>query len=200
MRWAQGNSEKMVIRSPVDGIAVISSMWKGGSMSDVQEGDEVRPGFSFLQVVNPGQMQVRVRVNQADIGELDRGQKATIHLDAYPDLAFAGRVAAIAAVAQTSAFYEKVRVFNALFAIQGSDPKLLPDLSASVDLELESQHDALVAPRDAIFADNGHTYVLVKNGSSYQKREVRVGPANDVEQIILSGVEKGVVVLRNPSS
>jgi multidrug efflux pump subunit AcrA (membrane-fusion protein) len=200
MRWAQGNSEKMVIRSPVDGIAVISSMWKAGSMSDVQEGDEVRPGFSFMQVVNPGQMQVRVRVNQADIDELDNGQNATVHLDAYPDLSFSGQVASIAAVAQTSAFYDKIRVFNALFAIKGSDPKLLPDLSASVDVEIETQHDALVAPRDAIVADNGHTYVLVKSGSSYEKREVKVGPANDVDQMILSGIEKGAVVLRNPSS
>ncbi len=200
MRWAQGNAGKMVIHSPVDGVAVISSMWKAGSMSDVQEGDEVRPGFSFMQVVNPGQMQVRVRVNQADIDELDKGQNAIIHLDAYPDLSFSGKVEAIAAVAQTSAFHDKVRVFTVLFFINGSDPKLLPDLSAAVDVELERRRDALVAPRDAILADHGRTYVFVKNGSGYEKREVKVGSANDTEQIILSGVEKGAVLLRNPSS
>jgi multidrug efflux pump subunit AcrA (membrane-fusion protein) len=200
MRWSQGNSEKMVIRAPVDGIAVLSSIWKSGSMSDVQEGDEVRPGLNFMQIVNPGQMQVRVRVNQADIDALTNGQNAVIHLDAYPDLAFPGKVMSIAAVAQTSAFYEKVRVFTALFLINGSDPKLLPDLSASVDVELERRPDALVAPRDAILTDNGRTYLLVKNGSSYEKREVKVGAANDVEQIILSGVEKGAVVLRDSRS
>jgi len=200
VRWAQGNAEKMVIRSPVDGIAVINSTWKSGSMSDVQEGDEVRPGSSFMQVVNPGQMQVRVRVNQADIDDLDEGQNATIHLDAYPDLSFSGKVKAIAAVAQTSAFHDTVRIFTVLFFIQGTDPKLLPDLSAAVDVELQRQSAALVAPRDAIVTDNGRQYVLIRSGSSYEKREVKVGPANDVEQVILSGVEKGTVVLRNPSS
>jgi multidrug efflux pump subunit AcrA (membrane-fusion protein) len=200
MRWAQGNAGKMVIHSPVDGIAVINSTWKSGSMSDVQEGDEVRPGSAFMQVVNPGQMRVRVRVNQADIDDLEDGQKATIHLDAYPDLTLSGKVEGIAAVAQTSAFYDKVRVFTVFFLINGSDPKLLPDLSAAVDVELEREPNALVAPRDAILTENGHAYVLVKSGSSYERREVKLGAANDVEQVILSGVEKGATLLRNPSS
>lgn len=200
MRWAQGNAEKMVIHSPVDGIAVINSTWKAGSMSDVQEGDEVRPGSSFMQVVNPRQMQVRARVNQADIDDLSDGQNATIHLDAYPDLSFSGKVEAITAVAQTSAFSDKVRVFTVLFFINGSDAKLLPDLSAAVDVELERRPGALVAPRDAIVTDHGHAYVLVKSGSSVERREIKVGPENDVEQVILSGVEKGAVLLRNASS
>jgi len=199
-RWAQGNTEKMVIHSPVDGVAVINSMWKAGSLSDVQEGDEVRPGFSFMQVVNPGQMQVRVRVNQADVDTLQEGQTAGIHLDAYPDLSFSGRVQSVAAVAQTSAFSGKVRVFTVLFAINGSDPKLLPDLSAAVDVQLESRPAVLVAPRDAIITENSHAYVRVKNGSDYQRQEVKLGPANDVEQVIVSGVEKGAVLLRNSST
>ncbi len=200
MRWAQSNTEKMVIHSPVDGIAVINSMWKGGSLSDVQEGDEVRPGFAFLQVVNPGQMQVRARVNQADIDDLLVGQTARIHVDAYPELSFAGTVERIAAVAQTSAFYNKVRVFTVVFLINGSDAKLLPDLSAAVDVELDREPHVLVAPRDALLKEKDHTYVRVKSSAGDQKHEVKVGNSNDLEQVILSGVEKGAVLLRNPSS
>jgi hypothetical protein len=48
-------------------------------------------------------------------------------------------------------------------------------------------------------AENGKHFVLVKSGSSYARREVQVGAVNDVEQVIVSGVEKGAVVLRNPS-
>jgi len=198
--WAQGNTEKMVIRSPVNGVAVINSMWKSGSLSDVQEGDEVRPGFAFMQVVNPGQMQVRVRVNQADVDTLQEGQTARIHLDAYPDLSFSGKVERIAAVAQTSAFSGKVRVFTALFSISGSDPKLLPDLSAAVDVQFQNRTGVLVAPRDAIVTENSRSYVKVKNGSDYQRQEVKLGPANDLEQVIVSGVEKGAVLLRNSST
>jgi multidrug resistance efflux pump len=200
MKWAQGNTEKMVIHSPVDGVAVINSMWKGGSLSDVQEGDEVRPGFGFMQVVNPGQMQVRAKINQADIDDVREGQNVVIHLDAYPDLTFSGNVVRIAGVAQTSAFNGKVRVFTTVFSIKGSDPKLLPDLSAAVDIEIERQPNALVVPRDAVFSENGHSYVRLKNGSGYDKQEVKTGAVSDLEEVILSGVQKGAVVLRNAAS
>lgn len=200
MKWAQGNTEKMVIHSPVDGVAVINSMWKGGSLSDVQEGDEVRPGFGFMQVVNPGQMQVRAKINQADIDDVREGQNVVIHLDAYPDLTFSGNVVRIAGVAQTSAFNGKVRVFTTVFSIKGSDPKLLPDLSAAVDIEIERQPNALVVPRDAVFSENGHNYVQLKNGSGYDKQEVKTGAVSDLEEVILSGVQKGAVVLRNAAS
>jgi HlyD family secretion protein len=179
-------------------VAVINSMWKGGSMSDVQEGDEVRAGFPFMQVVNPARMQVRARVNQADIEELRQGQSVHIGLDAYPELSFMGKIERIAAVAQTSAFSTKTRNLVVIFSINGTDPKLLPDLSAAVDIEISREPNILVVPRDAVVRENGKTFVLAKSGSGYEKREVKLGAANDVEQVVVSGVEKGAVVLRNP--
>jgi multidrug resistance efflux pump len=199
MKWAQSNTEKMLVHASMDGVAVINSMWKGGSMSDVQEGDEVRAGFPFMQVVNPARMQIRAKVNQADIEELRQSQSVRIGLDAYPELDFGGRVESIAAVAQTSTFSGKARTVVVLFTINGTDPKLMPDLSASVDIEVERQPNALVAPRDTVMKENGKNFVMVKTGSGYDRREVKLGAANDAEQVIASGVEKGAELLRNPS-
>jgi HlyD family secretion protein len=164
----------------------------------VQEGDEVRAGFPFMQVVNPARMQVRARVNQADIEQLRTGQNVHIGLDAYPELSFTGKIDSIAAVAQASAFSGKARTLVVLFSINGTDPKLLPDLSAAVDIGTSREPSVLVVPRDAVVKENGKTFVLAKNGSGDEKREVKLGAANDVEQVIVSGVEKGTVVLRNP--
>lgn len=200
MNWAQGNTEKMQIHAAVEGVAVINSMWKGGSMGEVQEGDEVRAGFPFMQVVDPSRMQVRARVNQSDISSLRQQENVRVNLDAYPDLVFPGKLEVIAAVAQTSSFSEKARTLTVLFSINGTDAKLLPDLSAAVDVERERRHDALVVTRDAILSDNGHSYLRVKTGSGFEKREVKLGEANDVEQMVLSGVEKNAVVMRNPNS
>jgi len=199
MKWAQSNTEKMLVRASMDGVAVINSMWKGGSMSDVQEGDEVRAGFPFMQVVNPARMQIRAKVNQADIEELRQSQSVHIGLDAYPELDFGGRVESIAAVAQTSTFSGKARTVVVLFTINGTDPKLMPDLSASVDIEVDRRPNALVAPRDTVIRENGKNFVMVKSGSAYDRREVKLGAANDAEQVIASGVEKGAELLRNPS-
>ena len=198
MKWAQNNTQKMLVHASMDGVAVINSMWKGGSMSDVQEGDEVRAGFPFMQVVNPARMQVRARVNQADIEQLRMGQSVHIGLDAYPDLSFMGRIESIAAVAQTSAFSTKTRNLTVIFTINGTDPKLLPDLSAAVDIEVARDPHVLVVPRDAVVTENGKEFVFARSGSAFEKHQVKLGATNDVEQVIVSGVEKGTVVLRNP--
>src|SRR5438128_6045644 len=66
MDYAQGNAAKMVVHSPMQGVVVYNTIWLGGRMGTVQEGDQVRPGVPFLQVVDPSQMEVRVEVNQVD--------------------------------------------------------------------------------------------------------------------------------------
>ena len=200
MRWAEGNAKKMVLRSPMEGIAVVSSMWRQGGNSDIQEGDDVRPGMAIVQVVNPGSMQVRSKVNQVDIEELREGQPVRISLDAYPDLSFPGRLERIPSVAQVNSFSPRTRTFGVLFSIDGSDPRLLPDLSAAVDVEIARVPGVLVAPRDAVYARDGHSFVRVKHGSGYEEREVKLGQANDVEQELQSGVEKGAVLLRHQAT
>jgi HlyD family secretion protein len=200
MLFADRNAEKMSITSPLDGLVVLNNIWKGGQMGEVQEGDQVRPGVPFLQVVNPDTMEVRARANQADVPYLRAGQPVEVRLDAYPDLVFKGRLDQIAAIGTTSGMSDKVHVFSVLFSIQGADPKLMPDLSAAVDVELERTPNALVVPRDALISENGQTYVRVQSGMSNTKRQVKVGALSDVEAVIESGVDEGSVVLRGNSS
>ena len=91
MLHAQTNASLMQIRSPIDGVVVFNTIWKQGNMGEVQEGDQVRPGVPFMQVVDPSIMQVHVMVNQEDLAKLTIGESAQVHLDAYPDLALPGR-------------------------------------------------------------------------------------------------------------
>ena len=91
-----------------------------------------------------------------------------------------------------------VRTFKVVFSVEGTDPKLLPDLSSAVDVELGRQSNVLAAPRDAVFSENGRHYVRLKNGSGFEKREVQLGAANDQEQVLTAGVEQGAILLRNP--
>ena len=73
-------------------------------------------------------------VNQADVGAIAPGQAAKIRLDAYPDLLFDGRVELVAPLGVQSSMTPKVRSFVALVSIQGTNEKLMPDLSASVEI------------------------------------------------------------------
>jgi len=195
-RHAEQNSDKMAVRSAIDGVVVFNPIWKSGQMADVQEGDEVRAGVPFLNVINPAAMQVRARVNQADVSHLRTGQSVTVRLDAYPDLVFPGTVERIAAIGVTSGLTDKVRGFYVRFAIHGSEPRLTPDLSAAVDVELDRRPGALLVPSDAVFSENGQSFVRVQNGSGFEKRAVKTGAANDTDIVIEAGLEPGTVVLR----
>lgn len=197
MEYAQKNTERLAIVSPIDGIVVLNTIWKGGQMGEVQEGDEVRPGVPFMQVVNAGAMIVRSRVNQADISSLEAGQNVRVGLDAYPDLSFGGKIDRIAAIGVTSGLSQKVRTFQVLFAIEGTDPKLMPDLSASVDVELVKKPSVLTVPRDAILNEGQDTYVLIGSVESFSKRKVKLGEMSDTQVVIESGLEEGAHVLRN---
>jgi HlyD family secretion protein len=196
MRHAQRNSDSMVIRSPLAGVVVLNTIFKSNGPGEVQEGDEVRPGVPFLQVVDPQSMQVRARVNQVDVVGLKAGQKATVRLDAYPDLSFPGRVHQVAAIALGGSFSDKIRTFPVLFAIEGFDPRTMPDLSAAVDVELERVSGALVAPRDAVSEESGRHFLRVRNGSGFAKTPVTLGLVSEHEVVLQSGAREGSVVLR----
>lgn len=133
-RNAQRNAQRMLIAAPIDGLVVLKSIWKSGSMAVVQEGEEVRPGIPILDVVDPSAMRVRALVNQADINRLSVGQPALVTLDSYPARTFDARLQQLSPVATTSTLNPRVRSFLAVFSIVGSDAHLLPDLAAAIDV------------------------------------------------------------------
>ena len=197
MRMAETNAERMAILSPIGGMAVLKSIWKSNAMAEVQEGEEVRGGVPIVDIVDPAAMRVRVRVNQGDINELQVGQSVRVGLDAYPDLHFPGKVAQISPLGVMSNLSNKVRGFVALIEIQGSHPNLMPDLTASVDVELARTPGALVVPLDAVRRDGERTVVRVQQGSGFADRQVTLGAKNAHEVVIASGIDAGVVVARN---
>lgn len=139
MDHAKTNSEQMQVRSPLDGVVVLNTIWKQGTIGEVQEGDQVRPGVPFMQVVNPAIMRVRVLANQQDSPSLQVGQAARVRLDAYPEMTLPGQIDQISPIGENGDFSSKLRTFVVIVAIEGNDPKLMPDLSAAVDVDLHSQ-------------------------------------------------------------
>ena len=199
-RQAETNAERMSIRAPIGGMAVVKTIWKGNNMAEVQEGEEVRAGVPIVDIVNPNSMRVRARVNQADVNDLRVGQSVRVGLDAYPTLSFDGRVAQISPLGVASVLSPKVRTFIVLVQVNGSHANLMPDLSASLDVALDRTANAIVIPRDAIRQDGARTIVRVKRGNGFEDRVVTVQETNAHEALVSSGLEDGTVVARNIAS
>jgi multidrug resistance efflux pump len=131
---ATSNASKMRITSPSDGLVVLKSIWKQGTMGEVQEGEEVRSGIPILEVVDPTTMRIRANVNQADATFLSPGAPVRVTLDSYPSRSFPGKVEYVSPVAMTSSMSQRVRTFLAVFSVAATDEHLLPDLAAAVDV------------------------------------------------------------------
>lgn len=195
------NLDRMTVLSPIDGLVVLPPINRGTQQGPAQEGDTVFGGAPFIQVVDSSEMIVRARVNQLDAALLHPGAPVTIHLDAYPNVSLPGKVQNIAALAQNVGVTGKVKGFYVTFTVDGSDPRLFPDISANVDILLEQAPAALLVPRGAVVAQAGSRdagFVWVKKDDHVQPRSVTLGPRNDTHWAILSGLNEGELVASVP--
>jgi HlyD family secretion protein len=200
LQRAENNVKRMTIKSPMDGIAVMASIVRNGEYGQVREGDQVNAGQPFLSIVDPSSMVLNATVNQVDAERLRLGMKATIHLDAYPDLSLPGTLVGIGAMSKTSTFRAGyVGEIPILLKVDRMDSRVIPDLTGSADVVLGSVTSAVLIPRAALFEENGGAFVFVQGPEGWTKKQVQPGLSSFTDVAIESGLQKGdVVALQRP--
>jgi HlyD family secretion protein len=128
---AQRNLDKLILKAGIAGMVALENIWRGGSMGNAQEGDQLFPGQPLLKIFDPTEMLVSTMVGEPDGAVLKEGVTATVYLDAYPDAVFKAKFQAASPVA-TAAMGSPIKNFTARFRLEKTDPRLLPDLSAAV--------------------------------------------------------------------
>ncbi|HWB86055.1 MAG TPA: efflux RND transporter periplasmic adaptor subunit [Bryobacteraceae bacterium] len=131
---ATNNVNKMQIRAPLAGMVAYENVWRNNSMGHPQEGDQLYSGQPLVRIFDPSSMAVHVMVGEPDGAVLAPGSRAVVRLDAYPDLAFSARFESANPVA-SSALGSPIKTFSAMFKLDQTDPRLLPDLSAAVVID-----------------------------------------------------------------
>ena len=131
---ALSNADKLQIRAPLDGMVALENVWRNNSMGKPLEGDQLWPGQPLIRLFNPQEMEVRALVGEPDDAALTPGCRAIVRLDAYPDISFEAHMISASPVA-SSALGSPIKTFSAIFRMDKSDPHLLPDLSAAVELQ-----------------------------------------------------------------
>ena len=83
------------------------------------------------------------------------------------------------------------------------DARVIPDLSASADVLIASDHQTTLAPLGAIFRDEpgGPAYVFVEQPAGWNRRRVELGVASNIMTAVRSGLNAGeVVALERPAA
>jgi multidrug efflux pump subunit AcrA (membrane-fusion protein) len=177
----------------MNGLVVMQSVFRGGEFAQIQEGDQVSPGQPFVKVVDTSSMMVDATVNQVEAESLRLGQRGTVEFDAFPGLRLAGRVHSIGAIAvggwRVNYYIRNVPV---RVQIEGSDPRVIPDLSASASIQIDNVEKALVIPLEAVTTERGKHFVEVRTGLlRFARREVTLGLRSNTHAVAVSGVKEG---------
>ncbi|MGA3202904.1 MAG: HlyD family efflux transporter periplasmic adaptor subunit [Bryobacteraceae bacterium] len=131
----KSNAEKLTVRAPISGMAALDNVWRNGSIGPFQEGDQAYSGQSMIKLFDPTDMLVITQINEPDGAVLARaGARAKIRLDAYPGVVFEAHFESASPVA-SAGLNSPIKYFTARFKIDQRDPRLLPDLSAAVEIE-----------------------------------------------------------------
>ena len=213
---AQRNLSYATIASPIDGIVIDRA---------VEEGQTVAAGFEtptlFTLAADLTQMQVVADVDEADIGGVREGQRASFTVDAYPDDTFSGVVTQIrlgstnsSSSSLTSSTSESVVTYEVVILAENPELKLKPRLTANISIYTEEKQDVLlvqskalrfkpefplVGKKDIVRDCAGQNKLWTKSGNTFTAIPVETGISDGVYTEIKKGAEEGTEVVLGAS-
>jgi HlyD family secretion protein len=156
---AMTNRDRAVIRSPVSGVVLARQ---------VEPGQTVAASFStptlFVLAEDLSSMQLRVNVDEADVGQVHPGQRAAFTVDAYPGRAFPATVeridlastntatTAASGTSQSAAGGQGNSVVNYEARLTVANPQglLRPGMTATATIATEKTQVSLLVPNGAL--------------------------------------------------
>lgn len=142
LQQAQVNLDKTIIRSPIDGVVI---------SRDVDVGQTVAASMSaptlFQIAADLTQMQLNASIDESDLGVIKEGQAVTFRVDAYPDDVFHG---VVKQVRLSPVVIANVVSYAAIITAPNPALKLMPGMTATLDVEVARRDDVLRVPAAAL--------------------------------------------------
>ncbi|WP_431469533.1 efflux RND transporter periplasmic adaptor subunit [Sphingosinithalassobacter sp. LHW66-3] len=147
---------KAIIRSPVNGVVLARQ---------IDEGQTVAASFNtptlFVIAEDLNTMELQVAIDEADVGEVKEGQRATFTVDAFPGRTFPATIervdlgsnlSAQSATSSTasSATGSQVVSYAATLSVANPDGILRPGMTATATINVDEREQALLVPNGAL--------------------------------------------------
>ncbi len=136
------NLAKASIRSPIDGVVLSRSVDPGNAVAA-----SLQAVTLFTVAENLTQLQLEASVDEADVGAVKQGQKASFTVSAYPSRRFP---AVISRVAFGSTTTNNVVTYVATLDVDNQDLALRPGMTAVATIVATERNDVLLVPNTAL--------------------------------------------------
>jgi HlyD family secretion protein len=184
---AQAILDQVTIKAPFSGTIMAVN---------VLPGDMVNPGTVALVIADLSELHVDVSIAEVDYNRLAVGQSVQLVLDAISNVTYHGTVKEIglnSSNAGGSVTYP-VRV-----VISDADTKVLPGMTAAVDIEVSHLENVLMVPNRAVRNLNGSLVVYILQNGVLKPITIELGASNDTMSQVLKGeLKEGDIVVLNP--
>ncbi|WP_319481441.1 efflux RND transporter periplasmic adaptor subunit [uncultured Draconibacterium sp.] len=162
------NLDYALIYSPIDGVVL---------NKEVEEGQTVAASFNtptlFTIANDLTQMQVEANIDEADIGHIKEGQRVEFTVDAYPETVFEGKVTQLRWEPTVT---NNVVTYTIVVDAPNPDYKLMPGMTATIQVYVLEKNDILVVPSKAL-RFNPDPKLLMSYMSQQDKPEIPEGQA-----------------------
>jgi HlyD family secretion protein len=159
LQQAEVDLERTVIRAPIDGVILKRDVNPGQTVAVTLEAKTL---FKIAQDLR--EMEVRGKIDEADVGRVQVGQTVRFTVDAYPERVFAGRVMQIRKSPEVT---QNVVTYTAVVSAPNPDLLLLPGMTAVLRIAFSDTGETLKIPNQALrFRPSGSGRVVGKNAAS----------------------------------
>ncbi len=209
MDQAQDSINKMRVTAPMNGLVALEKnegaaggfFFSGMSLPEYREGDQVQPGRTVGQVIDPKGMELVAKVGELERNNVKQGQSVDIQLDALPGSTFHGTVKTVGGN-NTRRFWEddSSSKFEVSIALATTEAQMRPGLTARVFINGDPQKNVTYAPRQALFLKDNKRVAYVRNGNNFEPREVKILAQNE-SRAAIEGISAGTeIALVDPTA
>jgi HlyD family secretion protein len=192
---AQKQMECVVVKAPEDGIVVYAQTRYWDPSTRIQPGNMVSFQQPIFKLPELDKMQVKVKIHESKVKKIQKGQKAEIRVDAYPNKVLSGTVQSVATLANGGSPWmpNSVKEFETIVTVDALPPgaSLKPGMSAEVSVKANYLSGVTLVPVQAVAERAGQHVVYVSAGRNLERRDVTVGETNEKFVEIKDGLEVG---------
>ena len=178
---AQALAAEKIVRAPFAGRL---------GLRVVDQGQYLPAGTTIvtLQALDP--IFVDFYVPQQALAQVQLGEDANLHVDAFPGRIFVARIAAISPKLDAASRMAQVRA-----SLPNTDHTLMPGMFATVDLRVGAVHRYVTLPNTAIVYNPYGSLVYVVDHGTARQVIVRTGPTRGDQVAVTEGLHDGEVVV-----
>ena len=204
---AQRNIDNMKLRAPFDGLVAVkdndmnNAAWAGVVVPEFRAGDTVYPGRQVADVLHQSGIELIAKVNEYDRAHLTAGQSAEVTIHAVDGKKLVATIKAVAGASRRDvwSWNDPTRTFDVSFDVTGSDAAhLRSGLTTEVRVTGAPIKAARYLPRQAVFEQDGKPVVFVRQGRSFEPRQVKVSHRTETYVVVTDLPVGTEVALRNP--